>query len=133
MRLLHDGEIAVSDAGYTTSVEQDDDYVDVEIEGLDERVTSLPVLTFKLDYPFETVYEGKVITDAGASLRQIIDAIRDGFRIMYRGAVSEDTALPGNKRVQGDYGQAFHVIDDLVIESIAIDDETGELDISIGS
>ena len=133
MREIYDGSITVNDDGYTHTVERGDDWVEVEIEDLDQRVTRNPILKFTLDYPFEKPYEGTIVTDAGASLRQIIDAIRAAYRMMYRGASIEDIPNLLNKRVQGDYGEAIHAIDDLVIEGIAVDDETGELEIIIGS
>ena len=121
MREIFDGSLEVNGDGYE------------DVEDLDERVSTAPILRFTLDYPFEREYHGQVITDAGASLRQIIDAIRAGFRTMYRGTTTEDIPNLDNKRVRGDFGQAYHVIGDLVIEAISIDDETGTLDISIGS
>jgi hypothetical protein len=133
MRLLYEGSLQIADADYTHPVEKDDDYVDVEIEGLDERVTRLTELRFTLDYPFDRPYEGMVITDAGASLRQIFDAIRGGFRVMYRGASHEEIPNLVNQRVEGDYGRAFHAIGDLVVERIELDEETGVLEIGIGS
>ena len=133
MREIYDGSITVNADGYTHTVERGDDWVEVEIEGLDERITRNAILTFELDYPFEKPYEGTIGTDAGARLRQIIDAIRAAYRTMYRGASIEDSPNLVNKRVQGDYGEAIHAIDDLVIEGIAVDDETGELEIIIGS
>lgn len=132
-RTLFEGAIEISRTDYTTSIEQGDDVVDVAIEGVEERVTSLPILHFTLDYPFERPYQGEVITDAGASLRNIIDAVRAAYRQMYRGASIEPIANLANKRVCGAYGEAVHVIEDLVIESIALEDETGQLDIFIGS
>lgn len=135
-RLLFEGEIAVADTGYIQHLvvgDDEDEDIDVAIERLDERLTNRAILTFTLDYPFEKPYDGKVITDAGASLRQIIDAIREAFQRMYRGVTIEDIAQLHNKRVRGDFGQALHVIEDLVIESIELDDATGQLDIQIGS
>ena len=52
---------------------------------------------------------------------------------MYRGATPQDLPNLENKLVDGDYGRAFHVIEDLVIESIEIDEEAAELIIGIGS
>lgn len=129
MREIYDGSLEVGGSDYTHYVDE----TEVEIEGLDERVTSRPILHYTLDYPFETPYEGTIITDGGASLRQIIDAIRAAYRIMYRGTTTEDIPNLDNKRVRGDYGEALHVIEDLVIEYIHLDDETGRLDIVIGS
>jgi len=131
MREIFDGSIPVSDDGYTQAVGEDDEVE--EVPDLDKRVSAAPILRFTLDYPFEREYHGQVVTDAGATLRQIIDAIRAGFRAMYRGTTTEDIANLENKRVRGDFGEAYHVIDDLVIEGISLDDATGTLDISIGS
>ncbi|MDF2694879.1 MAG: hypothetical protein K0S65_3262 [Labilithrix sp.] len=137
-RVIYEGSgISIADSDYTHGVPNPDDPEDfvegVELEGLDERVTRAPVLRFVLDYPFPRPYEGKVISDSGATLRQIIDAVRQGFRVMYRGAREQDIPNLENKLVDGDYGRAYHVIGDLVIESIEIDDGTGELTIFIGS
>jgi hypothetical protein len=135
MRTIYEGGASVAENDYTHTEldEATDDYVDVPIPGLDERVSSRSKLTFTLDYPFDRPYQGELITDAGPTLRQVIDAIRAGFRVMYRGAAESD--IPGfiNKRVEGAYGVATHVIGDLVIEAIDLDDETGRLDIGIGS
>lgn len=92
-----------------------------------------PIVRFVLDYPFTTPYQGELVTDAGPSLRQIIDAIRAAYQIMYRGVTIEDVPNLDNKRVRGDFGEAMHVIEDLVIETISIADDTGALDIYIGS
>jgi hypothetical protein len=59
--------------------------------------------------------------------------VRAAYQTMYRGVTIEDVPNLDNKRVRGDYGEALHVIEDLVIETISIDDATGALDISIGS
>lgn len=132
-RTIYEGQIAIASTDYTNPIEQGDDFVDVEIEGLDERVTSRSVLRFTLDYPFERPYEGEVVADGGASLRQIIDGVRAAYRHMYTDVTIEPIANLDNKRVRGAYGEAVHVIDDLVIESIAIDEKAGRLDIYIGS
>ena len=133
MRTIYDGSIQVSGSDYTHTVEQDGDYVEAAIEDLDERVTTHPVLTFTLDYPFEREYAGEVRAAGGATLRQIVDAIRAAYRAMYSGTTVEDIPNLDNTRVTGAYGEAVHVIDDLVIEGIDLDDATGRLDIAIGS
>ena len=130
-RTVYEGSIAVAAADYVHPSDDGDD--DVAIDGLDELVTRAPVLRFTLDYPFEQPYEGTVVGDAGVTLREIIDAVRAGFRRMYRGAVEEDIPDLDNKHVVGDYGQAYHVIDDLVIEQIDLDEDDARLEIAIGS
>jgi hypothetical protein len=130
VREIYSGSFSVSGSNYTESNEDGDE---VEIEKLDERVTSVPILHFTLDYPFERPFEGKVVTDAGATLRQILDAIRAGYRTMYSGTTVESIPNLDNKRVRGEFGEAFHVIEDLVVEYIAIDEEEGALDVGIGS
>ena len=132
-RTIYDGSIQVSGSDYTHSIEQGDDFVEVAIEDLDKPVTKRAVLQFTLDYPFEREHQGEVRTDGGATLRQIIDAIRTAYRTMYRDPVVEPIADLDNKRVRGAYGEAYHVIEDLVIEGIELDDETGRLEIIIGS
>ncbi len=131
--MIYEGEIAISGTDYTNPIKRGKNFVDVEIKGLDERVTSRRMLRFTLDYPFERPYEGEVVVDGGASLRQIIDAIRAAYRHIYTGVTIEPIPNFDNMRVRGAYGEAVHVIGDLVIESIELDDETGQLDIFIGS
>ncbi|MBP6633603.1 MAG: hypothetical protein KBG28_01125 [Kofleriaceae bacterium] len=135
MRTLYEGNVSVAASDYTHSqFDQDsEESTEAPIEGLDDRVCALSRLTFTLDYPFDRPYHGEIITDAGPSLRQIIDAIRQAYRTIYRGASQQDIPNLENKLVDGDYGRAFHVIDDLVIESIHLDEETAQLDIGIGS
>lgn len=132
-RVIYEGSLTVSGDDYTQTVERRGAYVEAEIEDLDKRIAPNPHLRFTLDYPFSKPYQGTVVTDAGASLRQIIDAIRHGFRVMYRGAAHEEIPKLDNQRVDGDYGRAYHAIEDLVIERIDLDEETGELDVEIGS
>jgi hypothetical protein len=134
MKTIYQGSVRVPAADYTHPARNaDGEYEQAEIAFLDEFVTRRSRLDFVLDYPFERLYEGHVMGDAGITLRQVIDAIRKGFRVMYRGAAQTD--IPGimNKLVDGDYGRAVHAIDDLVIERIVLDDATGQLQIMIGS
>ena len=132
-RTLYSGDIAVAASDHRESVLRDGDCVKVDIEGLDALVTRRTHLGFTLDYPFERSYEGRVIGDGGITLRQIIDAVRHGFRIMYRAASHAPIPNMHNQIVDGDYGRAFHAIEDLAIESIHLDDESGVLEIGIGS
>ncbi|MBL0218384.1 MAG: hypothetical protein IPQ07_31440 [Myxococcales bacterium] len=132
-RVIYEGSLTVSGTDFTQTVQRGNDYVEAELEGLDERIAPNAHLTFTLDYPFSKPYKGTVVTDAGASLRQIIDAIRNGFRVMYRGAAHEEVPNLANEKVDGDYGRAYHAIEDLVIERIDFDEETSELEIEIGS
>jgi hypothetical protein len=90
MRTVYEGSISVEASDYTHPVEQDDDFVEVEIADLDVLVTRKTHLRLTLDYPFERPYEGIIIGDGGVTLRQIIDGIRRGFRVMYRGSSEED-------------------------------------------
>lgn len=134
-RTIYEGSVSVADSAYTHTVfdERTDDYVEAPIEGLDERVSTLSRIAFTLDYPFDKPYHGEIISDAGPTLRQIIDGIRKGFRAMYRGASEQDIPNLVNKLVDGDYGRACHVIEDLVIEAIELDEAAASLDIGIGS
>jgi hypothetical protein len=132
--VFYEGEIPVAGTSYAQSiVNSAGDLEDVPIDGLDTPVTRKHRLDFTLDYPFDRPYEGHVIGDAGVTLRQVIDAIREGYRVMYRGAAVSDLANLHNKLVQGEYGQAVHVIGDLVIERIVVDEESGRIEIGIGS
>ncbi len=85
-RTIYVGGIAVAGGDYTNSPGTDPGGDAVPIDGLDALVTRRHRLDFVLDYPFERPYEGHVIGDAGITLRQIIDAVRAGYRTMYRGA-----------------------------------------------
>jgi hypothetical protein len=133
-RTVYEGSISVSDEGYA-HFDPEDDHPEgeVEIEGLDEKVTRLTSLTFVLDYPFERPYHGTVGGEGGVTLRQIIDAIRVGCRVMYRDTKQQPIPTLDNKLVDGPYGRAYHDIGDLVIESIELDETSGALDIFIGS
>jgi hypothetical protein len=132
--VFYGGEIPVAGTSYTQGIlNSAGDLEDVPIDGLDTPVTRKHRLDFTLDYPFDRPYEGHVIGDAGVTLRQLIDAIRAGYLEMYRGAAVSELANLHNKLVQGEYGHAVHVIDDLVIERIVVDDESGRIEIDIGS
>jgi hypothetical protein len=131
-----EGSIEIAGDAYVASVWDEDanESADVPILGLDEFVTQRARLTFVLDYPFELPFEGEVKAAAGGStLRQIIDAVRQSYRTMYEGTTEEPIAQMINKLVKGKYGAAFHVISDLVIESIDLDEQAGVLEIGIGS
>lgn len=130
-RTIYEGGIQVSGDDYTHYVPDADD--EREIEGLDEIVSRRPIVGFTLDYPFDRPYDGRVVGDAGITLRQIIDAIRGGFRVMYRGATEEEIPNLDNKHVTGDYGEAFHEIGDLAIERIDLVEDGARLDVFIGS
>jgi hypothetical protein len=131
-RTIYSGTIYVSARDYTQTVKRGGDFVTAPVAGLDDVVTPEHELHFTLDYPFEKPYAGVVRSESGITLRQIIDAVRASFRAMYQGASQRD--IPGmfNKDVRGDYGRAFHVIDDLVIAEIALRDDGG-LEIEIES
>ncbi|MBL8718324.1 MAG: hypothetical protein JNL79_20250 [Myxococcales bacterium] len=108
------------------------DEVEAVIEGLDDVVLECDEVDLVLDYPFEQEYRAQLTGEI--TLRQIIDAIRRGFREMYRGASHAPIAgLPGNEDVKGSYGQAYHGIHDLVIEGILFHEEEGLIEVLIGS
>ncbi len=132
---IYEGSVSVARADYSHTVHDNetDKYVELPIDGLDDRVATIATLSFTLDYPFDSPFHGTVVTDAGPTLRQIIEAVRAAYRTMYRGTVAQDLPLAGNKLVTGEYGRAFHVIEDLVIESIDIDEAAARLEIGIGS
>ncbi len=128
------GGIKIASDEYTHGIVTDaGDYGEAPIDGLDALVTRRYRLDFTLDYPFERQYQGHVIGDSGITLRQIIDAVRAGFRTMYRGASTSDLANLHNKLVEGSYGRALHVIGDLVIERIDVDDDAGRIEVMMGS
>lgn len=127
---LYEGSISVDASDYLHPVPRGDEYVDVTIEGLDRAISAATRVSFTLDYPFEKPFGG--VVTGKLTLRRVIDAIRAGFRKMYEGAAVRD--IPGmmNKDVTGPYGNAFHVISDLVVERIELCDGD-RLEISIGS
>lgn len=134
--LYYDGSIAVDSDEYieTCYDEEAEDVVEAEIEGLDDIVVERSHVKLTLDYPFERPYTTEIIGDRGITLRQIIDAVRTGFRRMYAGAAHAPIPnLPGNERVKGEFGEAFHAIHDLVIEGIIFHEEERRLEILIGS
>jgi len=92
-------------------------HLDAPLTGLDEVMTDEPELTFTLEYPFEKPYAGTIKTAKGATRRQIIDAIRTGFRTMY--AATTETG--------GTYGRAHQRLDHLFIDRIALDDDVLEI------
>jgi hypothetical protein len=115
---IYEGSIAVDSNEYVQSVERGDDFVDEPIDGLDRVVTKASQVRFTLDYPFERPFEG--VVSGEITLRRTIDAIRAGFRQMYVGTTEREVPGMYNKDVTGPYGQAFHVIGDLVIEGIEL-------------
>ena len=127
---VYDGSIAVNSSDYVQPVAHGDDFVDETIEGLDRIVTTSTRVRFTLDYPFERPFTG--VIEGEITLRRTIDAIRAGFRKMYERTTERDIPGMHNKNVTGPYGQAFHAIEDLVIERIDVcADES--LSIAIGS
>lgn len=124
------GCLGVADKGYTQPSEDHDDEEQI-IPGLDKPLEYTGSLSFQLKYPFEQPFEGTV--KAKATLRNVIDAIRAGYRTMYRGTTNKAMKHLINREVQGKYGIAYHEMGDLVIEIIELDQETGELHIYIGS
>ncbi len=125
--LYDQGPVEVASNGYT-------DVEDAPLEGLDDVIIEMPYVDFTLEYPFTRSYDGVVDGGPdGITLRQIIDAVRRGFREMYRAASHQPIARLMNERVEGAYGTAFHAIGDLVIEGIVFHEEEGRLEILIGS
>lgn len=125
---IFSGCLGVADKDYTQFTEDDNEEI---IPGLDKPLEYTGTLSFQLKYPFEQPFEGTV--KAKATLRNVIDAIRAGYRTMYRGTTNKAMKNLINQEVQGKYGTAYHEMGDLVIERIELDIETGELNIYIGS
>jgi hypothetical protein len=94
-------------------------HLDAPLTGLDEVVTDETELTFTLLYPFEKPYAGTIHT--GATRRQILDAIRTGFRTMYAGTTADG----------GAYGRAHQELDHLFIDRVVLAD--GELAIDVST
>ena len=128
---VFEGSIDVDAKTYVHPVAHGDTYTDEPIADLDRVVSRAKQIEFTLDYPFEKPFTSAVT--APITLRRIIDAVRSGFHHMYEGTTQRDIQPQlENKDVRGAYGQAFHVIGDLVIESIDLCDDQW-LDINIGS
>ena len=127
---LYEGSIPVVGTDYIHQISRGGDVVEETIDGLDRVVSKAETVRFTLDYPFEKPLAGTVT--GKISVRRIIDAIRAGFRTMFEGTTQKD--IPGmmNKEVRGPYGKSFHVIGDLVIESIHLCNDDS-LEIGIGS
>lgn len=103
-----------------------------EIPNLDVVVITKPV-KFALNYPFENNYYGS-IESREITLRMLIDAIRNGFTEMYKGADIKPIAGLINMDVRSPkYGEAMHVIGDLVIEVLEYDEAYNSLRIGMGS
>lgn len=129
--VVFEGSIEVDATTYVHPVAHGDTYTDEPIPNLDREISKAPRIEFTLDYPFEKPFTSSIT--GGLTLRRIIDAVRAGFRHMYEGSTQRDIAPKlENKDVRGEYGRAFHVIGDLVIEHIDLCDDRW-LDISIGS
>jgi hypothetical protein len=138
MRCVFEGSIEVDATGYFKSADYDTaDFDDgdglVPIDDVEVPFTPLAELTFVLDYPFEQPLDCVVRSNGGIALRHVIDAVRAGFHRMYENATEEDIPNLANKRVTGAYGVALHIMGDLVIESIDLDESEGRLEIGIGS
>lgn len=101
--------------------------------GLDAVAVPANTVTLTLDYPFNKPLVKTLHSPTGFTLRQIIEAIRAGYREMYQ--ATRDAQLPGllNRHVTGPYGDAYHAMEDLVIERIRYDAQKGALYLSIGS
>ncbi len=90
-------------------------HLDVPLTELDEVITDEPELKFTLLYPFDKPYAGTIQTGGGATRRQILDAIRAGFRTMYEG---------------GAYGRAHQEIDHMFIDRVELTDGVLAIDVS---
>lgn len=119
---------------YRHLVRRGEAFLEVDVSDLDVVVTGLAQLRFTLDYPFDGPYEGVVIDEGGGiTLRRIIDAIRGGFRVMYEGASYEELPNLANQQVDGTYGRAYHVLDDVFLERVTLDETAGVLHLGFGS
>ena len=127
---IYEGSIEVDARSYMQTVAVGSNVEDEAIPGLDIVLAKDRRIDFTLDYPFEKPFAGSVTGEI--TLRRIIDAVRAGFRHMYEGTSQRAIPHMANKDVTGSYGRSFHVIGDLVIESIDLCDGV-RLDISIGS
>ncbi|MCU0698749.1 MAG: hypothetical protein MUC96_19785 [Myxococcaceae bacterium] len=129
-RVVFDGVVNVKDDRFTHVVEQEGNFFEEPWPDLDVVVARARRFQFTLEYPFEKAFTGELQGELTA--RKAITAIRAGFRTMYGASTVKE--IPGmlNKQVTGPYGEAFHALDDLVIEGIEVcDDHT--LRVSIGS
>lgn len=131
-RVLYRGGVLVASPDYRHHAHVGGRYAEIEIEGLDEVVARAP-LTFTIDYPFDELYEGTIDGADELTLRQIIDAVRAGYRSIYEAAVVKEHPKLANSMVTGRYGRAFHDIEDLVIERISLDEKRRHISLWIGS
>lgn len=129
-KTVYDGGARVQDTTWVHTVDQNGEYVEEAISGLDDVIAKGKSFTFTLDYPFEKPFTGRV--EGELTRRKAIDAIRAGFRKMFEVSKIEDIPGMANKRVTGPYGEGFHEIGDLYIEHIELCDGS-TLQISMGS
>jgi hypothetical protein len=132
-RVLYRGGLPVAASDYRHLVRVGDRHREVEIDAMDDVVTHAPSVTFTIDYPFDDWFEGSIDGANGITLREIIGAVRAAVRSMYDTAVVEDMPRLANKKVTGRYGRALHDIEDLMIESISLDEEGRHISLGIGS
>ena len=92
-------------------------HLDVPLTDLDEVISDEAELKFTLLYPFEKPYTGTIQSGGGATRRQILEAIRAGFRTMYAGTTAEG----------GTYGRAHQQLDRLFIDRIALEGDVLEI------
>ena len=117
---LYSGSIGVADDDYMELASEDGGPPEeVPIEGLDDVLTELTQVELILDHPFEHPHSARLSGDDGITLRQVIDAVRQGFRTMYQS--------------RGAYGEVFHPITDVVIETIILDDEKKTITLEVGT
>jgi hypothetical protein len=91
-------------------------HLDAPIADLDEIVTDKTELQFTLLYPFEKPFTGTIKTVAGPTRRQVIDALRTGFRTMYAAG--------------GAYGRAHQELNHLFIDRIELDGDELAIDVT---
>ena len=97
----------------------------VELQGKENKAVCT------IDYPF---HKGKTIEFTFTSINDIVKAVRNGLMEMYN--CSEQQEQPPmliNHIFNGEYGEAYHSIGDLFIESIYYNVDTCKLDVAIGS
>lgn len=117
---LYSGHIGVADDDYMELVSEDGGPPEeMPIEGLDDVLTELTPVAVVLDHPFDRPHRARLSGDDGITLRQVIDAVRQGFRTMYQS--------------RGAYGEVFHPITDIVIETIILDDEKKTISLEVGT
>ena len=125
INLLHGGCVSVSD-----------------LEGKEKLISPKKLdkwegaIKITLDYPFEKEFSFEIEKQANApwNTETIVSAIHDGYEYMYSKSKNLGS-LPFliNQIHIGEFGTSWHVIEDLWIERLWFNSQTGEIGMFVGS